>query len=280
MGTTTLAAPASSYLRRSTRILLGLGLFSIAATGVVTVAPAIAVQQGSGGQPSFEVIAATGVALIALAGLLLTYVGRRLGLGGAWLVLAVLSNAALLAYRFVVVPVSMYQTTFYLGWFSQDPNQREVLIAMAVGPVLAMGMILVAARYLAGNPRLSSVSVPRWHPSRVRAIAVAAAAALPLACVFALGSTFSSFFEVSTVTAAVGSFLPCMLAALWLLTTPMAFSAASWRAGDVGDVTVVTAFLWVALALLLIVHILWVVYMVALAHLLPFKTVVPTSSGK
>ena len=72
-----------------------------------------------------------------------------------------------------------------------------------------------------------------------------------------------------------GAFLPCWLGAIWLAATPGAFAAASWRAGEVRDVTVVTAFLWVALALLLVVHILWVVYMGVLAHLLPFKTVTP-----
>jgi dolichol kinase len=113
MSTTAIAA-RSAGLTRSRRIVLGFALFSIAGTGVVTLAPAIAAQQGSGGQPSFEVIAATGAALILLAGLFLGYVGRVLGLGRAWLLMAIVSNGSLLVYRFVVVPVSMYKTTFDL----------------------------------------------------------------------------------------------------------------------------------------------------------------------
>src|ERR1017187_2725700 len=83
MSTTAIAAPVSG-LSRSRRIVLGFALFSIAGTGVVTVAPAIAVEQGSGGQPSFAVVAGTGAALTRLRGPLPAYVGRARGLGGAW----------------------------------------------------------------------------------------------------------------------------------------------------------------------------------------------------
>jgi hypothetical protein len=279
MSTTAIAASTSS-LSRSRRILIGLALFSIAGTGVVTVAPAIAVQQGSGGEPSFEVIAATGVALILLAGLLLAYVGRVLGLGGAWLTLAVVSNAALLIYRFMVVPVAMYKTTYYLGWFSQDPDQPGVLVGMIVGPVIAMGAIIVAARFLFGNPHLAERGHRRLSPGGLICLVVLGVLAVPFVAILGLSALFGSGFEVSTVVAVTGAFIPCWLGLVWLFAAPAAFSAASWRAREVRDVTVVTAFLWVALALLLIVHILWIVYMVAMAHLLPFKTVVPTSSGK
>jgi hypothetical protein len=279
MSTTAIAAP-SAGLTPSRRIVLGFALFSIAGTGVVTLAPAIAAQQGSGGQPSFEVIAATGAALILLAGLLLAYVGRVLGLGGAWLTLAVVSNAALLVYRFMVVPVAMYKTTYYLGWFSQDPDQPGVLVGMIVGPVIAMGAIIVAARFLFGNPHLAERSHRRLSPGGLISLLVLGAIALPVVGFLSLWTLFGSQFELTTVLAITGAFLPCWLGLVWLFAAPAAFSPASWRAREVGDVTVVTAFLWVALAILLIVHILWVVYMIAMAHLLPFKTVVPTSSGK
>lgn len=279
MSTTAIAAP-SSGLSRSRRIVLGLALFSVAATGVVAVAPAIGVSQGSGGQPNFEVIAATGVALILLTGFFLAYVGRVLGLGGAWLLMATVSNGALLTYRFLVVPVALYKTTFYLGWFSQDPDQSGVLVGMIVGPVLAMGAVIVAARFLYGNAHLEERGHRRLSPGGLLCLVVAGVVGLPFVGILSLSALFGSGFEVSTVVAVTGAFLPCGIGAAWLLTTPAAFRAASWHAREVRDVTVVTSFLWVALALLLIVHILWVIYMVALAHLLPFKTVVPTSSGK
>jgi hypothetical protein len=277
--TTAVAAPAS-HLRRSHRLLIGLGLFSIAGAGVVTVSPAIAVQQGSGGQPSFPVVAATGVVLILLTGLFLLLVGRVLGLGGAWLLAATVSNAALIAYRFVVVPVSMYKTTYYLGSFSTDPNQRSTLVWMGVFPVLVLGVLLILSRLLAGHPNLAPAAArPRrqWRTATEIAIAVAAGVAIPVVLILGIGCLVDFQFEWGTVVAVTGGFLPCWLAAIWLFTTPAAFRAASWRASDVRDVTVVTASLWVALALLLAIHILWVVYVVAMAHLLPFKTVVPTS---
>lgn len=279
MATTALAAPASG-LSRSRRLLFGLALFSIAGTGVITVAPAVAAQEGSGGQPSFAALALTGAALIVLAGLLLACVGRVLGLGGAWLTLAVVSNAVLLVYRFIAVPVAMYKTTYYLGWFSQDPDQTGTLVAMVVGPVIAMGAIIVAARFLFGNPHLAERNRRRLTPGGLISVLVLATLALPVVGVLGLWALFGSQFELTTVLPITGAFLPCWLGLVWLFTAPAAFSTASWRASEVRDVTVVTAFLWVALALLLIVHVLWVVYMVAMAHLLPFKTVVPTSSGK
>jgi energy-converting hydrogenase Eha subunit A len=277
MSTTAIAAP-SAGLTRSRRIVLGFALFSIAGTGVVTLAPAIAAQQGSGGQPSFEVIAATGAALILLAGLFLGYVGRVLGLGRAWLLMAVVSNGALLVYRFVVVPVSMYKTTFYLGFLSSDPNQPGTVLSMAVASALALAATVVVARFLFGHPHIPSGSAERrrFRRSVVLPIVIALGVALPFIGVCLLVCVFGAMFELGTVVTVTGAFLPCWLGALWLLATPGAFTTASWRAGEVRDVTVVTTFLWVALALLLIVHILWVVYMGVLVHLLPFKTVAPT----
>jgi hypothetical protein len=194
--------------------------------------------------------------------------------------MATVSNAALLVYRCVVVPVSMYKTTFYLGWFSQDPNQTGTLVSMIVGPVIASGAIIGAARFLFGNPHLAERGHRRLSPGGLICLVFGGVLAVPFVGILGLSALIGSGFEVSTVVAVTGASLPCWLGALWLLATPGAFAAASWRAAEVRDITVVTAFLWVALALLLIVHILWIVYMGVLAHLLPFKTVVPTSSGK
>ena len=59
-------------LAASHRLLVGLALFTVAAGGTAALAPALAVQAGQGGQPSFLIIAATGVALILLTGPFLT----------------------------------------------------------------------------------------------------------------------------------------------------------------------------------------------------------------
>jgi hypothetical protein len=280
MSTTAIAAP-SAGLTRSRRIVLGFALFSIAGTGVVTLAPAIAAQQGSGGQPSFEVIAATGAALILLAGLFLGYVGRVLGLGRAWLLLALLSNGALLAYRFVVVPISFYSTTFTLGpYFSLDPNYPGAYGLIALLGLAALSLV-VFMTYTVIRLLALDVSAPRpaapasGHRLRLRNLLVALAitAVIVLALPFlGAGALYSLGMEVPTVARVAG---PCLagLALAWLLGNAGALHTASARAHEVRDVTVVTTFLWVALALLLIVHILWVIYMGVLVHLLPFRTV-------
>jgi hypothetical protein len=64
MSTITATQPRAGGLR-SHRLLIGLGLFSIAAVGVVTLAPPIAVSLGNSGQLSFPVMAGSGVVLIS-----------------------------------------------------------------------------------------------------------------------------------------------------------------------------------------------------------------------
>jgi hypothetical protein len=278
--TATTAVPAHS-LRRSHRLLIGLGLFSIAGAGVVTLAPPIAVALGNSGQPSFPVIAATGAALILLAGAFLAYVGRVLGFGRAWLMLAVLSDAALLVYKFVVVPVSFYSTTFTLGpYFSIDPNQPGVLGWVGLGSFISLAVVVVLARGIFGRSSAAAKAGPDGsHPRRrvqpgvlIALVAIVGVAALCLLPALAFTVEIGGSFEVGAVIGVVGGLVP-LLGVVWLVSTSGAFMTASWRAEDVRDVTVISAFLWVALALLLIVHILWVVYMGVLAHLLPFKTV-------
>jgi uncharacterized membrane protein len=282
MSTVTVAQPRAGALR-SPRLLIGLGLFSLGGFGVVTLAPAIAVAEGSGSQPDFPLIAGTGAALILIAGIFLAQVGRVLGLGRAWLLLAALSNAALITYRFVVVPTSFYATTFTLGpYFALDPNSVAGFACIALVGVVAAALVVLVT-YAMVHPRARNATTPDRRTSnrmarRVRnlltalVVAVALIVSLPF---LGMGVVYTGAMEIPTALRVAGACVPG-LAIAWLFAGAGSLATASARPGEIRDASAVAALLWVSLALLLIIHVLWVVYMGVLIHLMPFKTVTQT----
>ena len=76
---------------------------------------------------------------------------------------------------------------------------------------------------------------------------------------------FSSAYALAIAVALVGA---TSLAAL-------AFGEVSARARLIGDVSLLIAFFWVGLAFLVVYHVVWVIYIVALTALWPLRVVVP-----
>ncbi|HXM56265.1 MAG TPA: hypothetical protein VOB72_12810 [Candidatus Dormibacteraeota bacterium] len=257
------------------RLLAGLGLLGVAMTGTAVVAPGLA-RAGGGDQPDYAAIAGTGLVMILLSSLFLAYAGRVVGLGLAWLGLAAVTNALVLAGKFVLVPYGFYQTTFVQGDLLMNVTSSDyfpvlggalfVVYATALGVLYAWQHNWVD-RQLAGDARA---------PGRREGLVVALTIALALTPIVAIAGLWLLGYGLFLATATGG------VAVLLGLAAAVAGAATMARAGgdsvSVRSTAVITSAFWLVLSLLLVYHVVWVVFMTVLVGIWPLKVVAP--SGK
>jgi hypothetical protein len=259
------------------RLSTGLGLLGVAMTGTAVITPGLALRTSGADHPDYLVIAGTGAVMIALSSLFLAYASRVIGLGAAWLGLALLTNALILGGKLVLGPFAFYQTTFVAG----DPFMN--VRSLAFFPILAAGVFAVQAGVLGSlyawaRGRVTRALGPEMSAFR-RADLVTAllTVGLALGIPVLLFSSLSLIGYTMVVAAATGGGAVVVV----LLATGTAGSTV-WEAArqsiSVKDTAIVTTVSWLALSMLLVYHIVWVVFMTVLVSLWPLKVVAP--SGK
>jgi len=258
------------------RLLTGLTLLGVAMTGTAVLAPGIALSTGGGDHPDYAVIAGTGVVMIALSSLFLAYASRLVGLGGAWLGLAVLTNALVLVARFVLAPLAFYQTTFVEG----DPLLN--VTSPAFFPTVAAGLFVLTGaglgiRYAWQRGRVSRALGEdrelRRHDVLVGLLTVALTLGIPTLVL----SSVSLIGYGMAVAAATGG-ASILVALLAMATGTGAMVGAGQASVSARSTAVLTSAFWLTLSVLLVSHAVWVVFMAVLVSLWPLKTVAP--SGK
>lgn len=214
--------------------------------------------------------------MILLSSLFLAYAGRVVGLGLAWLGLAAMTNALVLAGKFVLVPYGFYQTTFVQGDLLMNVTSSDyfpvlggalfVVYATALGVLYAWQHNWVD-RQLAGDARA---------PGRREGLVVALTIALALTPIVAIAGLWLLGYGLFLATATGG------VAVLLGLAAAVAGAATMARAGgdsvSVRSTAVITSAFWLVLSLLLVYHVVWVVFMTVLVGIWPLKVVAP--SGK
>jgi hypothetical protein len=278
--TSTNAPPAGTTRARTTalpKLLTGVSLLGVAMTGTAVLAPGLAWRAGGLDHPDYLSIAATGLVMIALSSLFLTYAGRVLGLGAAWLGLALLSNALILAGKFVLAPEAFYQTTFTAGDPLANVQSASYLPALAAG-VCALQVCVLAVLYAWARGRVTRALGPEWSALR-RADLVTALVigGLALAAPAVALSSLSPIGYALVVAGATGG-----AAALVVLLAAGAgggaLHVAAGRSISVRDTAIVTSVFWLALSMLLVYGVVWVIFMTVLVGMWPLKVVAP--SGK
>jgi hypothetical protein len=276
-------APPDTRQSRTTRttalprLLTGLALLGMAMTGTALIAPGLALRTGSADHPDYVVIAGTGVVMIVLSSLFLAFASRVIGLGAAWLGLALLTNGLILFGKLVLAPFAFYRTTFTQG----DPFMN--VQSAAYFPILAAGVFVAEALVLGllyawARGRVTRALGPEWSAlRRTDLVAALLTVGVALGAVVLLLSSLSLTGYGTMVVAATGG--AAILAALLAgAAGGGAFREAARTSISVRDTAIVTSVFWLALSMLLVYHVVWVVFMTVLVSLWPLKVVAP--SGK
>jgi hypothetical protein len=266
--------PATAWLK----VVIAFGLAALVATWLPGAS-------GEGATPPTGELVASAALIAALTTAALILVLRfDLGLPATAVLYTVAFNVLIVLVKFVWGPAGLYEVNIEVGrdLSSQlgDPYQATFAACL----VLALYLAVYAGIYSFTKRRLEhQVDVPRdrragssWLLLGVVIVVFFMATggglvvlALPL--FFGAGGfeyiqfVFSSAFALAIAFALVGA---TTLAAL-------AFHEVGERAKLIGDVGVLMAFFWVGLAFLVIYHVVWVIYIVALVALWPLRVVVP-----
>ena len=244
------------------------------------------------GEATF-VVAGTGVVLLT-AGLFASLGRLGLGLKRRALVLALGYNSLIAVVKFVLAPAAMYDanSTRSFDTLSGDPNGAAFYAG--VGAVILGAYLLtfwVAYRVfrrrtlrrigegrgraaLGGSGDEAKPGAPRIALGVILgAVAIGAVCAvtgawvLPFILVVAPVISYLSWLFGTALGVAI-----LLALALAFVLAMAAFKEAEESAVALGDATVLAGFFWLAVALLLIFHFMWAVFLLALVSVYPFQT--------
>lgn len=220
-------------------------LAAIAVAGVagVLVLPEVAPALPRGGdpEPNATQLAITSAGLLALTATYLYLAAREASLDTAWLVLAFTYNAAIVVVKFILSPASFHQT---------PESELTDYLAVGLAVMLLYGAGLIAVFLVARRQRAAGSWSSTAKAGLVVALVLFAMASRYIAAVV-LGEAASDYLD--RVFSGTGWWLPAFIAA-----ASLAAVAAFERATDL------PAALRVGLALIVLYHVLWAIFMLRL----------------
>jgi hypothetical protein len=261
--------PATAWLK----VVVAFGLSALVATWLPTAS-------GLGSTPPVVelVVSASLIAVLTLAALFLV-LRFDLGLPMTAVLYAVAFNALVVVVKFVWGPAGLYEANIEVGRDLSAELGDPYQAAIAASIVLALYVAVYVAIYRFMKRRVErQLDVPKaslagggWLLLVFFMATGGGLVILALPLFFGAGGieyiqfVFSSAYSLAIACALVGA---ASLATL-------AFHDVSERARVVGDAGILVAFFWLGLAFLVIYHVVWVIYIVALTALWPLRVVVP-----
>jgi len=268
-------------------LVVAVVLFGLAGVAIAALIP---LRYTAGTMPDFTVFLGVGLAIIVLTAGLFGYIDRLgVGFGGTALVLATGYNALIAAVKLGLAPAALYEANREQSFdtYAGDPNSPWFYLA--VGTVvlfLYLGVFrvmygLFKRRFQHRAGLTSGAPAPQARGlSRRRRIVVAVTVAVVgiLAAVFwivpvffvALPTLSYLTYVFTTLGAAIA--LALGLAAVLAYKT---FDEVEKQAARLGDATLLASFFWLGLALILLYHVMWAVFLLTLASIWPFRTYTP-----
>jgi hypothetical protein len=265
-------------------LAVALTLFGLAGSVVVITVPRLFIRPE---RPGFAVFLLTGLTAIVLTAGLFGYIYRLgMGLGKTVLVLAAGYNALLAAVKLGLAPAALYQANREQAFDAAlaDPNRVWFYLGVGSG-VLLLYLLVFGVMYGVFRRRFRRRSLPSESPPEQRGrwsnrtivigvvvlVAFAASFLWIMPVVYVGFPTFSYLLYIfSTFGAAIT--LALILAAVLAYKS---FDEVEKRAVRLGDATLLASFFWLGLALIVLYHVMWVVFLLTLVSIWPFQTYTP-----
>jgi hypothetical protein len=271
-------------LKRFSTLAVALTLFGLAGSVVMATVPGLFIRPE---RPGFAVFLVTGVAAIGLTAVLFGYVyGLGMGFGSTVLVLAAGYNALIAAVKLGLAPAALYQANREEAFDASmgDPNGLWFYLGVGSG-VLLLYLLVFWVMYSVFRRRfrrrsLTSEPPPeqrgRWS-RRTLIIAVVAGVAFAASFLWIMPALYVGLPTLSYLVYIFSTFgvaitLALILAAVLAYKT---FDEVEKRAVRLGDATILASFFWLGLALILLYHVMWVVFLLTLVSIWPFRTYTP-----
>ena len=263
-------------------VILALVLFGLACSFLIATIPRLFIRPV---QPDFLVFLVAGVAVIALTAGLFGFLDRLgMGFGRKVLVLAAGYNALIAAVKLGLAPAALYRANSVEPFDAsmQDPNSLIYYLAVAFGVLLLYVLVFgVMYRLFRRRFRRRSLSSEAPRARRVSgrvlvailvAVVVIAVSLLWVAPLLYVGLPTLSYLVYIFSTFGVAITLALALAAFLAYRT---FDEVEKQAAHLGDATLLATFFWLGLALIVLYHVMWVVFLLTLVSIWPFQTYTP-----
>ena len=265
-------------------LAVALVLFGLAGAVVMATVPRLFIRPEG---PGFAVFLVAGVVGIVLTAGLFGYVyWLGLGFGSTVLVLAAGYNALIAAVKLGVAPAALYQANRQEAFDASmgDPNSLWFYLGVGSG-VLLLYLLVFGVMYRVFRRRFRRRSLTSEAPSGQRArwsrraIVIGAVACVAVIASFLwimpvvyVGLPTLSYLVYTFSTFGVAITLALILAAFLAYRT---FDEVEKRAVRLGNATLLASFFWLGLALILLYHVMWVVFLLTLVSIWPFQTYTP-----
>lgn len=285
-------------------------LFGLAGSVVaVAIPPSLATGHS---RPPFVVFLVVGVAVIALTAGLFAFVDRLgMGFGKTALALAGGYNALIATVKLGLAPAALYEANKMQSFDAgiADPNSPMFYVGVGTA-VLILYLIVFCAMYGVfrwrfrrraearaaaepywatpgasspepGSGRTSASDTPEprrisrgalWTLMVVAVVVILAGLGLWWVPVFFVGMPALSYLSYifTTFGAAIVLALGLAVVLAW-----MTFDKVERRAAGLGDATLLASFFWLGLALILLYHVMWAIFLLTLVSIWPFRTYTP-----
>jgi MFS family permease len=265
-------------------LMVALVLFGLVGSAVMAAVPGLLAGPV---RPEFTVFLVSGVAAIVLTAGFFAYIYRLgMGFGRTVLVLAAGYNTLIAAVKLGLAPAALYQANREQAFDAAygDPNDLWFYLGVGSG-VLLLYVLVFGVMYSVFRRRFKRRSLPsepppeqsgRWSNRSVVVgavviVAFAASFLWIMPVVYVGFPTFSYLFYIFSTFGVVIT-LALVLAAFLAYK---GFDEVEKRAVRLGDATLLASFFWLGLALILLYHVMWVVFLLTLVSIWPFQTYTP-----
>ena len=266
------AQPARPDVRRPSARLGLPSLFWIGAAGLVgllAIVVVLNIQDHSGKVPPSSTFAAAAIAMSAVA--IVTVALAAHAAGTTWRAAIALGGgfAAIALAKFGMGPTALYQ--------ANREHPIENVGGLTSGGMVVLIAVIVGALYLAAIWLLAVIFRPAQPPDGPSATVVVGLVVLAVAATIGtsiLVSTAASQYVTFAMTGLeAGGIALALFVAAGLVA--VAFKGTAGRSRALGQASMYITVLWVAIAFLLVFQVLWIVFLLAIVAIWPFKSVTP-----
>jgi hypothetical protein len=237
--------------------------------GLIAIAVVLHIEDRTGTVPPTSTFAATGIAISVVAIVTVALAAR--GAGTTWRAAIALGGgfAAIAIAKFAMGPTALYQGNRI------DPIQNPG--GVTSGSMVILIAVVVGLLYLAAIWLLAAVfrpAPPPDGPSGIVAIGLGACAVAALVVTgIVAASAASQYIDFATTGLEASSIALALFVAAGLVAA--AFRGTAVRSKALGQASMYVSVLWVAIAFLLVFQVLWIVFLLAVVAIWPFKSVTP-----
>jgi hypothetical protein len=265
-------------------LAVALALFGLAGSVVMVAIPRLFIGPV---RPGFAVFLVAGVTAIVLTAGFFGYIYRLgMGFGKTVLVLAAGYNALIATVKLGLAPAALYQANREQAFDASmgDPNDLWFYLGVGSG-VLLLYLLVFGVMYSVFRRRFRRRALPsepspaqrgRWS-NRTIVVGVVVLVAFAASFLWIMPVVYVGLPTLSYLLYIFSTFGAAIALALVLaaVLAYKSFDEVEKRAVRLGDATLLASFFWLGLALIVLYHVMWVVFLLTLVSIWPFQTYTP-----